>query len=457
MSEIILANNSRQFSAILPRDNTVSPELLSANEVSGKTSAGLSLRASFSWTFLANALYAGTQWGLLVLLTKLFEPELFGRYALALSIVTPTFTASAMSLRAVQISSVEDEVSFTDYLFLRMTTNLLALLFLVLVVSLGSIPSKLLSLMLLLGCNQAVDLVRDLYQGVMQKRERMDLVSISKVLGGCASIAMAAVMAFLTHNILFVVAGMVTARFSALLLYDIPRSRALEADCEPLVTWPGIRRALRLWPLLPLARTAFPLTIVTLFISLFPNIPRYFLAGSGEAAVGYFAAIASLVSLQELVTGALGEAAIRRLALDCATDRTAYVRLTGRLMGIFVALGMVGVVIAMAFGGTVLTILFRPEYARFANVLVWLMVAKVAVNAQSSISYAMTAARMFKVQVCICGLMLVSMVFFAWLLIPTWSLLGAAWATLISACVCLTISLVVMMKKLSFRVGVSHG
>ena len=176
---------------VLPKENTVPPELLSANEVSRKTSAGLSLRANFSWTFVANALYAGTQWGLLILLTKLFEPELFGRYALALSIVTPTFTASAMSLRAVQVSAVEDEVSFTDYLFVRLTTNLLALLFLVLVVALGSIPSRLLSLMLLLGCNQAVDLVRDLYQGVMQKRERMDLVSISKVLGGCASIAMA--------------------------------------------------------------------------------------------------------------------------------------------------------------------------------------------------------------------------------------------------------------------------
>ena len=126
-------------------------------------------------------------------------------------------------------------------------------------------------------------------------------------------------------------------------------------------------------------------------------------------------------------------------------------------MGIFVALGMAGVVVAMAFGGTLLTILFRPEYARFANVLVWLMVAKVVLNAQSAIGYAMTAARLFKVQVWIYGLMLVSMVLCAWLLIPNWSLLGAAWATIISACVCLTISLVVMMKTLGFSVGVSHG
>jgi O-antigen/teichoic acid export membrane protein len=362
-----------------------------------------------------------------------------------------------MNLRAVQVSAVEDDVSFTDYLFVRLITNLLGLLFLVLLVALGLIPSRLLSLMLLLGCNQAVDLVKDVYQGAMQKRERMDLASISKVLGGCASIAMAAVMAFLTRNVLFVVVGMITARFFALLLYDIPRSRALQASFEPLVTWPAIRRALKLWPLLPLVRTAFPLTIVTLFISLWSNIPRYFLAGSGEAAVGYFAAIASLVSLQELVTGALGQSAIRRLALDCATDRTAYVRLTARLTGIFVAMGMAGVVIAMAFGRPLLTILFRPEYARFANVLVWLMVAKVVLNAQSSLGWAMTAARMFKVQVWICGFLLISMIVSAWLLIPTWSLLGAAWATLISACVYLTITIVVMMKKLSFRVGVTPG
>jgi O-antigen/teichoic acid export membrane protein len=419
--------------------------------------SGLSPRANFSWTFAGNVLYAGTQWGLLVLLTKLFEPELFGRYALALSIVTPIFTASALQLRAVQVSAVGDESSFADYLLLRLVTNLLALLLLVLLVMPGLIPSHLFFLTLLLGCNQAIALVKDVYQGVMQKRERMDLVSISKILQGGASTAAAIVIAFLTHNILLVVWGMLIARFFALLIYDIPCARALAADFEPLLTRPAVRRALSLSRLFSLARIAFPLGIVTLLISLHKNIPRYFLADFGEAAVGYFAAIASLMSLQELVIGALGQSAVRRLALSYATDRKDYVRLLGRLTAIGVAVGMAGVLLVVAFGRPLLTILFREEYADFVDVFIWLIVARLVLNAQSFIGYGMTAARMFSVQVWMYGLMVISLFVSAWLLIPTWAGLGAAWAMLISACVTLIAGTVVMKKKLGSKRVVYHG
>ncbi len=436
----------------------MSVKSVSTSEIDRKTSAGLSLRANFSWTFTGNVLYAGTQWGLLILLTKLFEPELFGRYALAFSIVEPIFTASALKLRAVQVSAVEDEASFADYLLLRLATNLLALLSLVLLVALRLIPSHLFSLTLVLGCNQATGLVKDLYQGVMQKRERMDLVSISMILQGGASVAAATVMAFFTHNILLVVLGMLTARFFVLLIYDIPRARALVADSEPLVTRPAIRRAMSLWPLFRLARTAFPLGIVTLFLALYSNTPQYFLAKfSGEAAVGYFAALAALMSLHNLVIVALGQSAVRRLALYYAKDREGYIRLLGRLVAIGAAIGTAGVVIAMAFGRPLLTILFRQDYASFVDVFVWLMVARLVLNAQDFIGRGLNAARMFRVQVWIYGLMVVSLFVSAWLLIPTWSGVGAAWAMVISACVTLIASIVVMTRKLGSRGVVYRG
>ena len=423
----------------------------------GKTTGGLSLRANFSWTFVGNVLYAATQWGLLILLTKLFEPELFGQYALALSIITPISTASALQLRAVQVSAVKDESSFADYMLLRLVTNLLALLFLVLLAALGFIPQHLFPLTLLLGCSQAVLLVKDVYQGVMQKRERMDFVSISLILQGGASLVAAIAVAFWTHNMLLVVLGMLVARLLALFIYDVPRTWALVADFEPLLSLPMIRRASSPQRLFSLARMAFPLGIVTLLLSLYSNIPRYFLADFGEAAVGFFAAVASLMSLQEWVISALGQSAARRLALYHATDMNGYVRLLERLIAIGVVVGTVWVVMAVAFGRPLLTLFFRPEYARFVDVFVWLMVARLVLNAQSFMGYGMTAARLFSVQVWIVGLMLVSLFVSAWLLIPTWAGLGAAWAMLISACLSLVATSIVMIKKLGSRETASHG
>src|SRR5437773_7116585 len=60
--------------------------------------------------FSGNILYIATQWGLLVVLTKFFAPEEFGKYALALAIVTPIFSISALQLRSVFVTSTSDDI-----------------------------------------------------------------------------------------------------------------------------------------------------------------------------------------------------------------------------------------------------------------------------------------------------------------------------------------------------------
>jgi O-antigen/teichoic acid export membrane protein len=431
--------------------------ILSTNTPSKISSTGLSLRANFSWTFFGNTLYAATQWGLLTLLTKLFEPDQFGRYSLAFSTVTPIFVASAMQLRAVYVSDVErqghDESRFATYLALRLTTNLLGLVCVALLAALGVIPVHLFSLALLLSCNQAVVLVADMYQGIMQKQERMDLLAISSVIQGVASLTAAVTVAFVTHSMILVVLGMFIARSLVLFLYQIPQAQAAQREIGavrsvPLVTRADLLQAMSISRLWPLARTALPLSAVALLINLHLHVPRYFLADFGEDAVGYFAAIASLAAMPDLVIAALGQSAVRQLAVRYASDRKAYLILVGRLLAVGAVLGLIGVAAAKMLGRPVLALLFRPEYARSANVFVWLMVARMALNIQSFLGYAMTAARWFKLQVWTYGLMLVSLFAAAWFLIPRWGSLGAAWATLVSACTTLAATLGIGIYRL---------
>lgn len=419
---------------------------------SSQAEAGLvakpSLRTSFSWIFAGNVINAGTQWGLLILLTKLFEPEVFGRFALALSIVTPIFVGSALQLRAVQVTDVQDTSRFTDYLLLRLATNLLAVLCIIAITLLGMIPAHLFGLTFLLGLNQSVLLVLDIYQGARQKQERMDLVAISQVRVGVVSLIAAAAAALLWHDIVLVAIAMLLARTVSILVFDIgkawdpatfKRSDSYKVD---------MRDAAKARRLLRLAHTAFPLGIVMLLISLYPNVPRYFLAASGEATVGFFAAVASLVAVQDLITGALGQSAIPRLSRLYLSNRRAYVRLLAQMVMIFLGLGLAGVVVAIPLGKPLLTLFFRPEYAQFAEVFVWLLVASAVLNVKSAIGYGITAARIFRHQVWIEGLAILTLLLGAWLLVPSWQGRGAAWAMLISACVGLAASSIVLARAL---------
>ena len=40
---------------------------------------GASLRWNFSWTFVGNIIYSGCQWGMLVVLAKVGNPEMVGQ------------------------------------------------------------------------------------------------------------------------------------------------------------------------------------------------------------------------------------------------------------------------------------------------------------------------------------------------------------------------------------------
>jgi O-antigen/teichoic acid export membrane protein len=250
---------------------------------------------------------------------------------------------------------------------------------------------------------------------------------------------------------------MLLGRLITLLLYHIPQAKIVHANVQsgqsqdtdpaPLVTLSTLKQALKWSQLWPLARTALPLCVVMLLINLHIHVPRYFLADLGEAQVGYFAAVASLAAIPELVTTALGQSAVRQLAIRYAQDQRAYLVLAGQLLTIGAALGLAGILGAIALGRPVLSLLFRPEYAAYADVLIWLMVARMVMNVQSFLGYSMTAARWFKLQIWTYGLMLVSLFVAAWFMIPKWGSLGAAWATLTSACITLVVTLGVAVLK----------
>src|SRR3954469_7592651 len=86
----------------------------------------LSLRSNFSWTFAGNVVYAGCQWGMLMVLAKLGSPERVGQFALGLAVTAPILMFSNLQLRAIQATDARREYRFGHYLALRLATTALA-------------------------------------------------------------------------------------------------------------------------------------------------------------------------------------------------------------------------------------------------------------------------------------------------------------------------------------------
>src|SRR5687767_3049662 len=150
--------------------------------------APLSLRRNFSWTLAGNVVYAGCQWGILIVLAKLTTAEMVGRFALGLAVTTPIVLLCNLSLRAIQATDSRGEHELGHYLALRLVTTALAAAAIGVLVWLAGYSRETAAVVLVVGLGKCVESVSDVLHGAMQRAERMDLISGSMMIKGAVSL-----------------------------------------------------------------------------------------------------------------------------------------------------------------------------------------------------------------------------------------------------------------------------
>jgi O-antigen/teichoic acid export membrane protein len=374
------------------------------------------LRRHFTSTFGGNAVFAASQWAILSLIAKLGSAEMLGEYALGLAVAAPVALFSHLNLRAVLATDIEQRHPFGDYLALRLRVSAAAFGTTVLMAALAGYGWKIAAAIVLGGAILGFDALSDIYYGALQRRERMDRIAVSMCLRGFTSAAAMGTVLWLTGSLLMAMAAQIAARAAVLLCFDRP-SAGGEAPH-------GAGRGSE-WRIF---RSALPLGIVLMLGSLTSNLPRYAVErwrGVGE--LGAFAALASFLTLGATVVNALGQAATPRLARHfSAKAMPAFYALAWRLVALALALGLVGVAAVLLLGPWVLRLIYRPSFAVYADVLVWVMAAAVLNYVASMLGYVITATRAFSVQAplfagvaAVCGAA-------AAVLVPRMGLTGAA-------------------------------
>jgi O-antigen/teichoic acid export membrane protein len=421
--------------------------------------AALPLWANFSWTLVGNVVYAACQWAMLVVLAKLGTPEMVGEFALALAVTAPVIMFANLQLRAIQATDAKKQYQFGDYLGLRLTTTLLALLFIIgITVVTGYRPAMTL-VILVVGLAKAFESLSDVFYGLFQQHEWMARIAKSMMIKGPLSLLALGSGVALTHQLLWGAVGLAVSWGVILVCYDIPGGalvlKSMRKPGGAIASNVVAKDALRpRWKWNTLARLvwlALPLGIATLLISLTSNLPLYAMQHYwGERELGFFAAMASLMMAGNLVVSALGQSAVPRLAKHYADgDDAAFRGLLLRLVGAGALLGMLGVVLALVAGRQILTLLYRPEYANYPIALVWLMVAAAIYNVASLLGYGMTAARYFRPQMPLFAVVAGVVALGCLWLVPRYGVQGAALALVMSALTQLLGSAGVVVRALS--------
>lgn len=426
---------------------------MSATAIPKPQDAALPLRANFAWTLAGNILYAACQWGMLVAIAKLGTPEMVGQFALGLAIAAPVFMLTNLQLRAVQATDARADYRFGHYLALRALGTAVALAGVAAVLLLAGYRRETALVVLAVTLAKAAESFSDVLYGQWQQRERLDHIARAMILRGITSLVALAAVLYFTRDIALAVAAMAVAWLACLVTVERNISRRMldvgsptsevrshiEEDHPTPFTQsePSAREVSPLapafdWPRLQqLALLSAPLGVVMLLLSLNVNVPRYFVeAHLGEAALGYFSAMAYVVVAGGTVMTALGQSAAPRLSRYYLDNRPAFKLLLAKMCLLAAALGAAAVLAAAVAGGPILTLLYRADYAAHADIFLWLMIASAIGFVTTAMGSAFTATRKFEAYVKPFTVVTILGTVAAALLIPQFGLYGAAMAVL---------------------------
>jgi O-antigen/teichoic acid export membrane protein len=383
-----------------------------------------SLRQNVAWTLAGNLVYAGCQWGMLILLARLGSETMVGEFALALAICGPVFLFAGLNTRMVQAGDATSQFHVRDYLGLRLLTSAAAWL-VILGMALAQAANWQAVLVIVgVGAAKWFESLSDVLYGYFQKHEQMDRIARAMIVKGVLSLIVMGVILAGTGSLLAAVWGLAATWVLVLVVYEAPAALA-QTSLWPTWRWRVLGR---------LAWLAFPLGLVMFLVSLLPMAPRFFLVREGGLAeVGVFAALSYLMVAGSTVVNALGQAATPRLARRWAAgEREAFAALLAKIGLLVICMGLAGTLLAWAVGDWVLALLYRPEYGAHRDLFVWLMAAATVSFVGSILGYGLTAARIFRVQVVQFAMVNVGLLGGCWVWIPSHGMIGAAWAMLLA-------------------------
>lgn len=399
-------------------------------------SQAISLKRNFALTLLGNFVYGGAQWAMLVVIAKLGSPVIVGRFALALAVTAPVIMFASLGLRSVLATDAAKKYEFGEYL--GVTLIMMAAAFLVIAVlglRLGGAQDVDLALIVVVvGFAKALEQVSEVFYGLMQQHERMDLIARSLVFKGIVSLVLFSTAMFVTRSLLWGAVFLAVSWAMALFVNDRNNARrSLGAQAAKTSFLPRFR----LPRLKSLAALSLPLGFAALLYALLVNIPRYFVGKMlGERELGIFAAMAYVSIVGVRVVTALGATAVPRLAKhyqqgDCAR----YTRLVLQTVAVGVFIGGGSTLIAAVAGRQILTLLYRPEYAERLDAFVWLMFSAGVGYVVIFLEDALTAAGRFWAQPLVISTTAAVLAVASVFLIPAHGIAGVAMAMTASNCV----------------------
>ena len=190
---------------------------------------GLSIGKNMAWNSFGSLVYLGCNWLTTVLVVIIYPTyEASGCLASAMAVGNVVATIVLFKVRAFQVSDIEKQFRTSDYVFLRIVCSIAGVAF-GFFYALISVSSSAFAAALTYSLFKVLDSFVDVFHGVDQCHNRLDIAGISQAIRGVLVLVCFTSISLFTQDLILAIAGMAFSTLAVVVLFDLPATKKLEA------------------------------------------------------------------------------------------------------------------------------------------------------------------------------------------------------------------------------------
>lgn len=187
-----------------------------------------SSKEKFLWNMLGSLSNALLSVFLLMLVTRLLSSSDSDLYSIAFAVGNLLSMVGLFQVRNIQSTDIERKYRFSEYLVVRIASNLVMVCLAIGYVLFNGFDSQKAILIILMTLYRVSESFSDLFQGLFQQRERLDIAGKSLFFRNVFILLSFSVTLIITHNLMISTLVWVTVSLLFVILYDVPKSLRFE-------------------------------------------------------------------------------------------------------------------------------------------------------------------------------------------------------------------------------------
>lgn len=397
------------------------------------------IKKTFIWNTVGYIGYLGFQWLITILVVRLSGYVDAGILSLAMSTTSMFHLIAGYGMRSFQISDT-GKYTEREYLWSRYITCAAAFLLCFVFINVKTYTHiQRIDIMLYMVFKVGEAFV-DVFNGMVQKLWRLDLVGKSYLLRGILTVISFSVILFLTHDLGMAILAMGMSSWLVIIFYDRRWAYTI-VDFSAGGKLKNVRGLLK---------ECMPLVVFYFFTSYINFVPRYALEiSSGTEVLGIYSSLASPTLIVQSCAQVMFIPLIPLFAIHFKEGRKkSFNKLMVKCILSLIVLGIAVFIGALLFGEWLYTLLLGEKIRQYISWLYPVIGCTLMVSAMWLISNVLIALRCLKAIIISGGVGFIVCIFASPILVYNLGANGVSWAQIITLGVVCLLMIFTLMRKI---------